>query len=80
MKTSKNYIPKAQGMGEQSAPTETWFVWFSKEWTDTLLFDLWNEPEPYRQAHARQDVLGYPCHRTAGRASFSHHGFVCAAY
>lgn len=33
----KYCVPKAQGRGVQSAPTETWFVWFSEEWMDTLV-------------------------------------------
>jgi hypothetical protein len=33
----KYCVPKAQGRGVRSAPTETWFVWYSEEWSDTLL-------------------------------------------
>jgi hypothetical protein len=33
----KYCVPRAQGKGVRSAPTETWFVWFSEEWSDTLV-------------------------------------------
>ena len=33
----KYCIPAAQGQGVRSAPTETWFVWNSEEWTSTLV-------------------------------------------
>lgn len=33
----KYCIPKAQGRGVKSAPTETWFVWYSEEWTPSLV-------------------------------------------
>lgn len=33
----KYCIPKAQGRGVKSAPTETWFVWHSEEWTPSLV-------------------------------------------
>jgi hypothetical protein len=33
----KYCIPKAQGRGVASAATETWFIWYSEEWTDSLL-------------------------------------------
>jgi hypothetical protein len=33
----KYCVPKAQGRGVRSAPTETWFVWYSEEWSDTLV-------------------------------------------
>ena len=33
----KYCVPKAQGRGVRSAPTETWFIWYSEEWSDTLV-------------------------------------------
>jgi len=33
----KYCVPKAQGKGVKGAPTETWFVWYSEEWTHTLV-------------------------------------------
>lgn len=33
----KYCVPKAQGQSVRSAPTETWFVWFSEEWSQTLV-------------------------------------------
>jgi hypothetical protein len=33
----KYCIPKAQGKAVRGAPTETWFIWFSEEWSDTLV-------------------------------------------
>lgn len=33
----KYCVPKAQGRGVRGTPTETWFVWYSEEWTDTLV-------------------------------------------
>ncbi len=33
----KYCIPKAQGKGVRGAPTETWFIWYSEEWSDTLV-------------------------------------------
>ena len=33
----KYCIPKAQGQGVRGAPTETWFVWYSEEWSFTII-------------------------------------------
>jgi hypothetical protein len=33
----KYCIPKAQGKGVRSAPTEQWFVWYSEEWSMTVV-------------------------------------------
>lgn len=33
----KYCIPKAQGRSVKSEPTETWFVWYSEEWSSTLM-------------------------------------------
>lgn len=33
----KYCIPKAQGKGVRSIATETWYVWYSEEWTGTLV-------------------------------------------
>lgn len=42
----KYCVPKTQGKGVRGVPTETWFVWFSEEWTDTLVdlqfLDTWS--------------------------------------
>ena len=33
----KYCVPKAQGRSVRSASSETWFVWYSEEWTSTLV-------------------------------------------
>lgn len=33
----KYCIPKMQGQSVRGAPTETWFVWYSEEWSQTLV-------------------------------------------
>jgi hypothetical protein len=33
----KYCIPKAQGKGVRGAPTEQWFVWYSEEWSMTVV-------------------------------------------
>lgn len=33
----KYCIPKAQGQGVRSAASETWYIWYSEEWTSTLV-------------------------------------------